>query len=79
MDTYQAPAPDEKINVELKGMPLKLWWKVMEVSQKKRIPPAYFVFKTLAEAVDYDQENESYDLLLREIQQNLGEAALLEK
>jgi hypothetical protein len=68
MTNIELPSADSTVKVEL-TMPIKLWWKLMETSQRKNTKLNYLVFKILADAADYDIKGESYDLLLREIEE----------
>jgi hypothetical protein len=72
MKRIQPPASDDAVELALGGIPARLWWKIMETAQRQGVPASYFVFRTLAEAVGYNQEGESYDLMLREIREHLG-------
>ena len=65
------PAPNSTIKLEIAGIPIRLWWKVMEIAQANKMSSAYFIFKTLAEAVGFNQEGESYDMVLKEIKDHL--------
>lgn len=66
------PGPDKMVSLQLSGIPVKLWWKLQETAQKQGVSPGYLVFRLLADALVYEQEGESYDLLLKEIKEHLG-------
>jgi len=65
------PSPDSKLDIQIKGLPIRLWWSLMEAAQKQGVPLNYFIFRTLAEAVDFGAEGEPYDILVLEIQRTL--------
>ena len=69
MTSIELPSPDSNVKVEI-TMPLKLWWKLMETAQQNNMKLNYLIFKNLAHAADYDINGESYDLLLREIEED---------
>ncbi|KIX15751.1 hypothetical protein [Dethiosulfatarculus sandiegensis] len=69
MTSIELPSPDSNVKVEI-TMPLKLWWKLMETAQQNDMKLNYLIFKNLADAADYDINGESYDLLLREIEED---------
>jgi hypothetical protein len=71
MTNLQPPAPNTAVRIELGGIPVRLWWKIMETAQRQGVPSGYFVFRTLAEAVGYNQGGEEYDLVLKEIKAHL--------
>lgn len=62
------PKPNELITLEIRGLPVRLWWKLMETAQKKGTTINYLVFKLLVDAVGFNGENESYDLVVKEIE-----------
>jgi hypothetical protein len=66
------PSPGKLISLRMSGIPVRLWWKIQETAHKQGVAPGYLVFKLLAEAMLYDQEGESYDLVLKEIKEHLG-------
>jgi hypothetical protein len=71
MEDLSAPAPDQAIGIEIKNLPVRLWWKLMETAQTRGIPLSYLIFQILVEAVGYDGEEEPYDLVVREIKKTL--------
>jgi hypothetical protein len=73
MPNIQPPSPGATVNIQLKGIPTRLWWKIMETAQKQGVSASYFIFRTLAEVLDYNQAGEDYDQLLREIKEQLGD------
>lgn len=66
------PPPDQMLSLSVSGIPMRLWWKLHETAQRQGVTPGYLVFKVLAEALDYEQKGESYDLLLKEMKNHLG-------
>ena len=70
MAKIEPPRPDSSIKVEL-TIPVRLWWKLMETAQRKNMKLNYLLFKILADTAGFEGDQESYDLLLREIEDNL--------
>ncbi len=74
MNDYQPPSPDSRIDLEIKGVPIRLWWKLMEEAQRKKIGLSYLVFQALVEKVGFDPGEESYDLVVQELRQAMEES-----
>jgi hypothetical protein len=72
MDVPSPPRPNTSVKVEMEGLPIRLWWKILETAQRQGVPSGYFIFRTLAEAVGYNQNTEDYDLVLKEIKEHLN-------
>lgn len=71
MAEHSLPAPDQTINVEIKNLPVRLWWKLMETAQQRKVSLDYLIFHLLVDAVGYDQDGEPFDLVVREIRKTL--------
>lgn len=71
MTTIDVPPPDSKLDIQIKDMPIRLWWSLIEAAQKQNVPLSYFIFRTLAEAVNFGDDGESYDLLVMVIKRSL--------
>lgn len=71
MNAVTPPRPDAVVTLQVKGMPVRLWWKLMETAQQQGVSINYLVFKTLVEAVGFNDEGESYDMVVKEIEQQL--------
>ena len=65
------PPPDQTISVEMKNLPVRLWWKLMETAQQRKVSLSYLIFNILVDAVGYSQEGEPYDLVVQEIKKAL--------
>lgn len=72
MNQVDPPSPTSLVNLEIKGLPMRLWWKLMEDAQRRGVSLSYLIFQALVEKVGYDQEGEPYDLLVREIKETLN-------
>jgi hypothetical protein len=72
MQDMAPPALDQNLCIEIKNLPVRLWWKLMETAQARGVPLSYLIFQTLVEAVGYQGEEEPYDLVVREIKKSLG-------
>ena len=70
MAKISPPSPDSVIKVEV-TMPIRLWWKLMETAQRRKMKLSYMLFNILTDAAGFDGDNESYDLLLKEIEDNM--------
>ena len=73
MSQIAPPRADQSISIEIKNLPVRMWWKLMETAQQRKVTLSYLVFKTLVDAVGYDQDAEPYDLVVREIEKALVE------
>ncbi|MFH1061242.1 MAG: hypothetical protein V1797_21465 [Pseudomonadota bacterium] len=71
MSDVRPPAPGATTTIELAGFPVRLWWKLLETAQLKGIGVNYLVLSILAQAVDHNVNGESYDLLVKEIADQL--------
>lgn len=71
MTAVDVPPPDSKLDIQIKGLPIRLWWSLVEAAQKQKVPLNYFIFRTLAEAVNFGADGDSYDLLVLEIKRSL--------
>jgi hypothetical protein len=71
MQDSPLPALDQTIGVEIKNLPVRLWWKLMETAQARKVPLSYLVFHILVEALGYQGDEEPYDLVVREIKKSL--------
>ncbi len=75
MNPIDPPSPDSRLTIQFRGLPIRLWWKLMETAQKQKVPLSYLIFHTLAKAVDYGLEGDSYDLVVSEIKDKLDQEA----
>lgn len=73
METIKPPAPHATTEVNISGLPVRLWWKLLETAQHRGVSVNYLVLSILAQAVDFNPEGESYDLVVREIASCLEE------
>lgn len=71
MEDLTPPAPDQAIAIEIKNLPVRLWWKLMETAQMRGVPLSYLIFHLLVDAVGYEQDGEPYDLVVREIRKTM--------
>lgn len=71
MTAVDVPPPDSKLDIQIKGLPIRLWWSLTEAAQKQNVPLSYFIFRALAEAVNFGDDGESYDMLVLEIKRSL--------
>lgn len=67
------PAPGSSMTLEIKNLPVKLWWKLMETARIKKVSVEYLLFRTLVDALKYDDQGESYDLVLEVIEKELND------
>lgn len=67
MQPVDPPRPNSLLTIQIDNFPVRLWWKLLETAQQRGVPVNYLVFSMLALAVGYQQEGESYDLLIKEI------------
>ena len=67
MDTIKPPAPNATTEITISGFPVRLWWKLLETAQHRGVSVNYLVLSIMAQAVDFNHQGESYDLLVREI------------
>lgn len=73
MAQVDVPDPTALVHLEIKGLPVRLWWKLMEEAQRRGVSLSYLIFQALVEKVGYDQTGEPYDLLVQQIQETLNE------
>lgn len=70
------PHPDAKLAIQIENFPVRLWWKLLETSQKRKVSVNYLIFSILAGAVGYSHHGESYDLLISEIHEHFGDITI---
>lgn len=73
MTRIDPPAPQTTIDIEGIKLPVRLWWKLVETAGKEGVSANYLVFRLLSEALDFDMEGESYDMVLDEIKTQLDQ------
>lgn len=71
MEDLTPPAPEQAIGIEIKNLPVRLWWKLMETAQSRGVPLSYLIFQILVEAVGYQGDEEPYDLVVKEIRKTI--------
>ena len=70
------PAPDSTLSIQIDNFPVRLWWKLLETAQQRKLSVNYLIFSLLAGEVGYAAQGESYDFLISEIREHLGELPL---
>lgn len=72
MNNVNPPEPRATTTIGITGFPVRLWWKLLETAQLKGVSVNYLLLSILAQAVDYNTNGESYDLVVEEITRQLN-------